>query len=180
MIKIVRKILNLTPPKEAQKLMTLNQTVSVVREVARTNLRLAKTNSVRGELLEANNVLEQAKKQVETQVANYQDMIKVAQFQLSQVNPAHPHAAKQTENFNKQIEALTKELAEIQADGEKHLAQLSKEVADVTDKITAIESGEVKVCRESLQDEACRLLRVLGDKNLVDAITVAQATQSEF
>lgn len=160
--------------------MTLNQTVSLVREVARENLRLHKVNGIRAELLESNNMLEQAKKSAEAAMASLEESLAVAKFDLSKVDPADPRAARRTESLQKRITEIEEAIVETKELDAKAIARLEKETADVIAKITAVEDGTTKMCRQSLQEESCRLINVLADKNLLDAVAKAQAEAAQF
>lgn len=182
MFNLIHKLFTILLPvtEQENQPMTLNQTISVVREVARQNLRLHKVNAIRAELLEANNLLDRNKENTKQMVENAKLRIDSLKFDLDNLNPADPRSPKQKEKLTKELEAEEKALAKFIENSAKNLEELTKEVADITAKITAVEDGTVKLCKESLQEEACRLVTVLGDKNLMEAIKKAESTEAEF
>lgn len=178
--KLISILLPLPVEKQEPLPMTLNQTVSLVREVARENLRLHKVNGIRAELLEVNKMVEDTKAASAAHVARSEQAIKEAQFDLSKVDPADPRAERKTKELTDRVERLNKELEEYKTNSTKQLEQLEKEASDVVAKITAVEDGTTKMCRQSLQEESCRLINVLADKNLLDAVAKAQAEAAQF
>ena len=157
--------------------MTLNQTVSTVREVARLNLRLLRVNDLRADLLSMNNRLDSARKHSAETTADLQKAIAVQTFRISQLVEADPEGTEKQKRGEEMIAAYNKEIAEVAVQLAACEKDLNEEIAQCTKLIGDVEDGTFKVCKDSLQEESNRLLRGLGKQKVIDAVNAAENTQ---
>lgn len=158
--------------------MTLNEIVSVIRDVARVNLRLLKVNELRADLLSLNNSLDAARKTVCGLVERSEKAIAVARFKTEQLNTADPELEAKTKTNEETVNRETERVAEFKADLEREEAGLGKQIGEVSEEIAKVEDGSTKVCKDDLQTESVRLLRALGKQNAEDGMT--KAVNAEF
>jgi len=160
--------------------MTLNDTVSVIRNVARLNLRVLAVNELRAELLDATNRLTEHRKRFETAIANHTKTSDIAKFNLAQLADEDPEKEEKTKRFEKTIATCAEEITQTQKTNAVSTETYKKEIDEINAHITQVESGETKMSKKDLQTESVRLLNALGKQNAEDAMKKAFADESDF
>ena len=85
--------------------------------------------------------------------AEYEHDIVVTNYEISKLDTDHPDYTKTKEGMEAEVKELTEEI-------KKHdevLVEIAKEIADQKDGIAKIESGEVKVSLEALNDLVAKM-----------------------
>ena len=136
--------------------MNYNEVISKLREIARDGLRLKLVSNVRTEA----NSLDNRKIEVNKEIENANLRIAVIDFETSEIKANDPEKdakAKELENDKDfWLEKITKY--------QERLAELDKQISAEMDHIAKIQAGEVKVSKESLEDETNRLIKVVTEE----------------
>lgn len=155
--------------------MNLNKTVSVVRDVARTNLRLLLVNEIRETLLKVVNHLTSDQESVNKRKEAYNKKIAICQFQLANLVPEDPTFEERKAEYEKAIETYQKEMKAMLISMEENEAVYQKEIEELEKRINSVEEGETKVSATDLQTESVRLLKKLGHASAKEAVDAAVA-----
>ena len=160
------------------KIMTLNQTVSIVRDAARLNLRLQRVNNLRLITLDHNNTLSYLKRDLGMAQEKIDQQIKVSEFQLSKLDANDPEITSKTERLTTQITSAQEYLANFTKENATKQKETEDELKVVTDLITEVENGTFKTCKLELQTEASRLLKVVGDHTVLEMLKKEPKTET--
>lgn len=149
--------------------MNYNETVSTVREIARDGLRLQAVNRFRADLLEveiSKGMVADSRKEIEKDTAR-------AEYNLSKVDSANPDFENITKSLQEDLKYLNEQL---ESNG-KTSENLDKKAEEINKKIDAVQSGETKISKDSLNDETARLLQLMNTQraqNLASNVSVPE------
>lgn len=138
--------------------MNYNKVVSAVRVAARDLLRLKMTNDLRDQLLAVESSKTSVLKHADAKNADLTLQIADMEFQLSEVKDRDPRAASKREALTKRIEEARTNAPGYAENVAKSVAEFDKQIAALNVEIAKVQSGETKVCKESLSRTANDLL----------------------
>lgn len=122
--------------------LNYNDVVSTLREAARDELRLVKTNSVRAQLFSLNsdmNKLNEVKKELEKDLT-------CNKYDLSKVDAADPRAEDYKTGLAEDLKVINAEMENLN----KEITAVEEAIKDRTAKLADVQSGAWKVSIESL------------------------------
>lgn len=138
--------------------MNYNEVVSSLRSLAREELRLKAVNAVRQNLMEVQSRADAVAKAGEEFSQSVAKKLAILNFKLAKLDDNDPEKADKEAALNEDIKSLT-EFAERKTKETAEVSEtLAKELAEVNGKITEIQDGKVKVCKEELEAVANRLI----------------------
>lgn len=136
--------------------MSYNAIISLLREIARDQLRMEGVSNLRNKLFG----FENAKGFCEKDILASEKDIAIAKYQSSKLEDANPEKEEVTKMYAKEIDACNETIAnlKIQIEG------LNKDIAVVNEKIAKWESGETKVNADEMEAIALDLVKFVTNE----------------
>lgn len=145
-----------------------NDVVSNLREIARDQLRMEAINSLRTELLGANNEMDQINKGIE----NTKLHIATTEYEISKLDTAHPMHEQTLKHHNLQVELYNLSLTKRNTEKDNQQKNIDK----INTNITKVTDGEYKVCREQLETVTNKLIKNVTEAS-AQKLEVTEITQ---
>ena len=136
--------------------MIYNEIISNLREIARDGLRLKMTSAVRTEI----NSLDNSKLNVAKEIEHAKLCIAVCDFEASEIKDNDPRKEDKLKNIVQNKEYAVKRLEDL----EKELKRYDDAITEEMAQVAKIQAGEIKVSKESLEDETNRLIKVVTEE----------------
>lgn len=131
--------------------MTYSELAVAVKDAARNELRTMKVLALQSDIYQVEKELESLNERKATLTKS----LAVSAYQLSKLDPADPRYEDQVKANAEKTEDTTAALKQV----ETVIETTKKDIYKLQEQIAKVETGEVKVCYETLLDRAEALIR---------------------